>query len=53
MATLFIDYENGNDHYGGTSFSVLASGTDGRISTNTLSSISPPSGLSRVWNMLV
>jgi hypothetical protein len=38
MATLFIDYENGNDNWGGTSFSVLASGTDGRISTNTFSS---------------
>lgn len=93
MATLFIDYENGNDNWGGTSFAVLASGTDGRISTNTFSaatanfsnngtlaptknligaaesldnlggwtgnnvtlsrsSISPPSGLSTVWNIL-
>ena len=38
MATLFVDYENGNDNWGGTSFAVLASGTDGRISTNTFSS---------------
>lgn len=93
MATLFIDYENGNDNWGGTSFAVLASGTDGRISSNTfsaatanfsnngtlaptknligaaesldnlggwtgnnittsLSNISPPSGLSTVWNIL-
>lgn len=38
MATLYIDYENGNNNYGGTSFSLLASGTDGRISTSTFSS---------------
>ena len=37
MATLFIDYENGNDNYGGTSFAVLASGTDGRINSTTFS----------------
>jgi hypothetical protein len=33
MATLFVDYENGNDNYGGTSFAPLASGTDGTISS--------------------
>lgn len=38
MATLYIDFENGNDNYGGTSFSLLASGTDGRITTSTFSS---------------
>lgn len=37
MATLFVDYENGNDNWGGTSFAVLASGTNGRISSNTFS----------------
>lgn len=40
MATLFIDYENGNDNYGGTSFAVLASGTDGRINSTTFSAAS-------------
>ena len=38
MATLFLDYENGNDNYAGTSFDLLASGTDGRISSTTFSS---------------
>lgn len=38
MATLYIDFENGNDTYGGTSFSLLASGTDGRITSTTFSS---------------
>lgn len=38
MATLFIDYENGNDNYGGTSFDPLASGINGRISGYTFSS---------------
>lgn len=38
MAILFIDYENGNDNYAGTSFNPLASGTDGRISSYTFSS---------------
>jgi hypothetical protein len=38
MATLFIDLENGNDDYGGTSFALLASGTNGRISSSTFSS---------------
>lgn len=40
MATLFIDYENGNDNYGGTSFALLTSGTDGRISSTTFSAAS-------------
>lgn len=40
MATLFLDYENGNDNYAGTSFDLLASGTDGRISSSTFSSVS-------------
>lgn len=38
MAILYIDFENGNDNYGGTSFNLLASGTDGRITTATFSS---------------
>lgn len=33
MPTFFLDYENGNDNYGGTSFSPLASGIDGSISS--------------------
>ena len=37
MATLFIDYENGNDNWAGTSFAPVASGTNGRISSNTFS----------------
>lgn len=37
MAILYIDFENGNDNYGGTSFNLLASGTDGRITTATFS----------------
>jgi hypothetical protein len=37
MATLFLDYEGGNDNYGGTSFELLASGTNGRITTATFS----------------
>jgi hypothetical protein len=38
MATLFLDFENGNDNYAGTSFALLAQGTDGRITTATFSS---------------
>jgi hypothetical protein len=38
MATLFLDFENGNDNYGGSSFALLASGTNGRITTATFSS---------------
>ena len=33
MGTLFIDYENGNDNFAGSSFAPLASGTDGVISS--------------------
>ena len=38
MATLYLDFENGNDNYAGTSFSLLASGTNGRITNTTFSS---------------
>ena len=38
MATLYIDFENGNDNYAGTSFALLAQGTNGRITTATFSS---------------
>lgn len=34
MTTFYLDYENGNDNYGGTSFDVLYSGTNGRISNS-------------------
>ena len=37
MATLYCDFENGNDNYAGSSFALLASGTDGRISSSTFS----------------
>jgi hypothetical protein len=33
MGTLFVDYENGNDNFAGSSFAPLASGTDGVISS--------------------
>jgi len=33
MPTYFVDMESGNDNYGGSSFSVLASGVDGAIAT--------------------
>jgi hypothetical protein len=38
MATLYVDYENGNDNYGGTSFAPLAQGANGRITSTTFSS---------------
>ncbi len=38
MATLFLDFEGGNDQHAGTSFATLADGTDGRITTATFSS---------------
>lgn len=38
MATLYVDWEGGNDDYAGSSFSLLASGADGRISSTTFSS---------------
>lgn len=40
MPTFYLDYENGNDNYSGTSFNVLASGTDGDITSTTFSSAS-------------
>lgn len=40
MPTLYLDFENGNDDYGGTSFSLLASGSNGRITSTTFSSAS-------------
>lgn len=39
MATLFVDFEDGNNNYGGTSFALLASGADGRITSTTFSSV--------------
>ena len=39
MATLFLDFENGNDNYGGSSFALLASGVDGAIVTATFTSV--------------
>ena len=38
MATLFLDFEGGDDNHAGTSFATLADGTDGRISSTTFSS---------------
>jgi hypothetical protein len=38
MATLFLDFEGGDDNHAGTSFATLADGTDGRISGTTFSS---------------
>ena len=38
MATLYLDFENGNDNYAGTSFALLAQGTNGRITSTTFSS---------------
>lgn len=35
MTTFYLDYENGNDNHSGTSFAVLASGTDGGVSSAT------------------
>lgn len=40
MATFYLDYEGGNDNYAGTSFALLASGTDGAITSTTFSSAS-------------
>ncbi len=38
MAVFYVDYSGGgNDNYGGTSYTLLASGTDGRISSTTFS----------------
>jgi hypothetical protein len=40
MAILYVDYEDGNNSYGGSSFDLLASGTDGTITSTTFSSSS-------------
>lgn len=37
MPVLYVDYEGGDDNYAGTSFALLASGTNGRIATTTFS----------------
>jgi hypothetical protein len=39
MATLFCDFENGNDNHAGSSFATLADGIDGTIVTATFTSI--------------
>jgi hypothetical protein len=39
MATLYLDFENGNDNYAGSSFALLASGIDGTIVTSTFTSV--------------
>jgi hypothetical protein len=38
MPTFYLDHEQGNDNHGGTSFTLLASGSDGAISSTTFSS---------------
>jgi hypothetical protein len=38
MATLYLDFENGNDNYAGSSFALKASGTDGTIVGSTFTS---------------
>jgi hypothetical protein len=38
MPTFYLDNESGNDNYSGTSFSLLASGSDGAITSTTFSS---------------
>jgi hypothetical protein len=38
MPTLYVDFENGDDNHGGTSFARLAQGTNGRITSTTFSS---------------
>jgi hypothetical protein len=38
MPIFYLDYEQGNDNYGGTSFNLLASGVDGAITSTTFSS---------------
>jgi len=38
MATLYVDFNGGNDSYSGTSFALLAQGTNGRITSTTFSS---------------
>lgn len=43
MPTLYCDFENGNDNYAGTSFAVLAQGTDGRINSSGIDTFSSAS----------
>jgi len=38
MPTFYLDYEQGNDNHSGTSFALLASGSDGAITSTTFSS---------------
>lgn len=38
MTTLFVDYEGGNNNYGGTSFDLIEEGTDGQLSIATFTS---------------
>jgi hypothetical protein len=38
MPTFYLDNESGNDNYSGTSFSLLASGSDGAITSTSFSS---------------
>ena len=38
MPTFYLDYEQGNDNHSGTSFALLASGSDGAITSATFSS---------------
>jgi hypothetical protein len=38
MPTFYLDYEQGDDNHSGTSFSLLASGSDGAITSTTFSS---------------
>jgi hypothetical protein len=38
MTIFYLDYESGNDNYSGTSFSLLASGSDGAINNYVFSS---------------
>jgi hypothetical protein len=38
MPTFYLDYEQGNDNHSGTSFALLASGSDGAITTSTFTS---------------
>lgn len=51
MATFYVDFDNGNDNYAGTSFDPI-SGTDGRISGSTFTSASAnfTSSLSSLYN---
>lgn len=39
MTVLYVDYEGGNNNHSGSSFALIASGADGRISGSTFSSV--------------